>query len=102
MPMTAELAHAHKLEAVGQLAAGIAHEINTPTQYVGDNTRFLKDAFADIGVVFDQFEKLLDAAKNGPVEEELLIEVDEAFKQADVEYLKEEIPQAIGQSLDGV
>jgi len=100
--LQAELAHAHKLEAVGQLAAGIAHEINTPTQYVGDNTRFLKDAFTDIGLVLDQFEKLLSAAKNGPVEEKLLVEVDETLKQADVEYLKEEVPQAIDQSLDGV
>jgi hypothetical protein len=37
-----------KMRSIGQLAAGIAHEINTPTQYVGDNIRFLKDAFEDI------------------------------------------------------
>jgi C4-dicarboxylate-specific signal transduction histidine kinase len=35
------------MEAIGQLAAGIAHEINTPTQFVGDNTRFCQDAFKD-------------------------------------------------------
>jgi len=40
-----ELGHARKLEAVGQLASGIAHEINTPTQYVGDGVHFLKEAF---------------------------------------------------------
>ena len=43
-----QLAHAQKMESVGQLAAGIAHEINTPIQYVGDNTRFLHDAFGDL------------------------------------------------------
>ena len=46
--MEQELAQAQKMKAIGQLAAGIAHEINTPTQYIGDNTRFLQSAFTDI------------------------------------------------------
>lgn len=102
LQMQAELAHAQKLESVGQLAAGIAHEINTPIQYVGDNTRFLKEAFGDMSSVLEEFEKLLQAAKDGSVDEQLVAEVEATLKQADIEYLTEEIPQAIDQSLDGV
>ena len=97
-----ELAQAHKLESVGQLAAGIAHEINTPTQYLGDNTRFLKDAFNDLRRALDGFDRLLQAAKEGAVDAKVLAEVEAILKDAEIEYLTTEIPQAIDQSLNGV
>lgn len=97
-----ELTQSQKLESVGQLAAGIAHEINTPTQYVSDNTRFLKDAFQDIKCVLQKFNTLLDAARKGPVDEKIIAGLEEAIQQADIDYLCEEIPLAIDQSLSGV
>jgi signal transduction histidine kinase/FixJ family two-component response regulator len=97
-----ELAQAHRLEAVGQLAAGIAHEINTPTQFVGDNARFLKGAFSDINTLFDKFNRLLQAAKTGSLTPEVLADVENTFNDADIHYLNREIPKAIDQSLEGV
>jgi signal transduction histidine kinase len=100
--MECELAQAHKLEAVGHLAAGIAHEINTPAQYVGDNTRFLRDVFTDVDTLLSDLDRLLLAAKQGHISDELIAEVDVNVRNAEISYIKEEAPKAIAQSLEGI
>lgn len=97
-----DLRQAQKLEAVGSLAAGIAHEINTPIQFVGDNIQFLHDAFADLSKVMEKYQHLSNAAANGVAGMMLADEVAEAEMAVDINYLVEEIPKAIAQSLDGV
>ena len=97
-----ELREAQWLESVGQLAAGIAHEINTPIQYVGDNLRFIQDAFGERQLLIAAYQELHRAAESGALLDSPLAKVREATERCDLEYLAEEIPKALSQSADGV
>ncbi|MFN7992490.1 MAG: PAS domain S-box protein [Bryobacteraceae bacterium] len=88
-----QAARAQKLESIGQLAAGIAHEINTPIQYIGDNGKFLEEAFKDLTKVI----RLCDEAGHSGG-----LSAKEAVPDVDLDYLESEIPKAISQLLEGV
>ncbi|MEJ2170213.1 MAG: ATP-binding protein [Desulfobacterales bacterium] len=97
-----QLQQSQKMEAIGQLAAGIAHEINTPTQFVGDNTRFFQDSFTDLIQIIREYEALIAKAKSQCLTEADIAAADQRIAEIDLPYLEEEIPIALQHTLKGV
>jgi len=100
--MEAELRVSQKLEAIGQLAAGIAHEINTPIQYVGDSVEFMRESF-------EELQRVVEAARGAMVEleadetrAELVASFREVEEESDADFILDEAPKALDRAHDGV
>ncbi|HEY3593044.1 MAG TPA: ATP-binding protein [Polyangiaceae bacterium] len=98
----AELLAARRMAALGTLAAGVAHEINTPVQFVGDSVRFLHDATNDLIALFDKLHELRERAMSGLPIEEVVKSAIAAEEQADLAFLRERVPTAFKRCLDGL
>ena len=96
-----ELRQAQKLEAVGRLAAGIAHEINTPIQFIGDNTSFVQSAYADLMTLCGMYMRIVHPLQSTlPADQRA--ELVKAEETADIEYLNANVAPALAATLAGV
>ena len=91
-----------KLKSIGELAAGIAHEINTPMQYIGDNITFLQRAINDIYDLLEDYKQLKNKPEDDKIFEFLVEKILKKEEKLDVAYLLEEIPKAFKETLEGI
>jgi PAS domain S-box-containing protein len=96
------LLQTQKLGAIGQLAAGVAHEINTPMQFIGDNLHFVRGAIGELLALFERYQAAANEAEHVPLGSVKLEELKLATADADFEYAREALPQALERSLTGV
>ncbi len=97
-----ELDRAQMLRSIGKLSAGIAHEINTPIQFLGDNMRFLDDSFTQISDLMQMYISLRSSLTQEGSQKELVGKILAKEEDVDIDFLVEEIPQAIEQSQNGI
>lgn len=97
-----ELRQAQKLEAVGRLASGVAHEINTPVQFVSDSVHFVRDGLAEIAPVVRELSVVASEAADGTLVPGRAAAVLERTRELDLDYVLDHVPDALRTALDGL
>lgn len=97
-----ELHQSQRLESVGRLAGGLAHELNTPVQYVSDSIQYVREVFGDLERLLGTFRGLCRGVLDGTAGPQEARTAVAAEEEADVDYALEHAPKAFQRSLEGL
>ncbi len=97
-----QLSLAQKMESIGELAAGIAHEINTPMQYIQENTHFIRDSWKSVTEILNLYTSLIHAHHENNDTGDLVAKIDELQNKNDFSFLQSEIPAALKETGEGI
>ncbi|MCZ7585446.1 MAG: PAS domain S-box protein [Deltaproteobacteria bacterium] len=100
--MEDQLRQSQRLESIGRLTAGIAHEINTPVQFLGDNIRFLGESFDQLRELLAAHREFIAAYRQANADDKAAARLEEGDRSEDVTFLLDDVPRAVAQSLEGV
>ncbi|HOQ12316.1 MAG TPA: PAS domain S-box protein [Spirochaetota bacterium] len=102
--LESQVFQSNKLEAIGQLAAGIAHEINTPLQYVGDNLKFITKSFEGILKLIEKYREAYSKWQNNetPDFKSFFEEIVHIAREIKLDFIAEQIPPALSEAYDGL
>jgi signal transduction histidine kinase len=102
----ADIEHSSRMEAMGRLSAGVAHEINTPMQYIGDSLRYLSKSFERLEPVLDLLPEIFSILESPDLADRVLsAELQDLISSIDLRKIRSastSIPEAIEDSLTGV